>query len=127
MTGSGLITATPDGNGKYAITSISGTTDGYTITGLDTNGDGESDNILYYPAVSGANTDENGIAYHFDSQIMVIYYLPSESAYILDVLGGADAEGPVTFSDVTAPEPSSFALLATGLLGLGGVMKRRFA
>jgi hypothetical protein len=41
--------------------------------------------------------------------------------------GNTTGGGTVTLVGMTAPEPSSFVLLGTGLLGLAGMMKRRFA
>ena len=49
-----------------------------------------------------------------------------------EILGGADDNtyddlGSVNFSAQVTPEPSSIALLGTGLLGIAGVMRKRFA
>jgi PEP-CTERM motif len=43
------------------------------------------------------------------------------------IAGNTTGGGTVTLVATTSPEPSSFFLLATGLLGVAGVMKRRFA
>ena len=48
---------------------------------------------------------------------------PDGSFELNDVYGGGSVTGPLS----TTPEPSSFALLGTGLLGMVGALRKRFA
>ena len=71
MTGSGTLTATNDGGGKYTVTSASGTIDGQSISLINVNGFDSNDNFVYdspgyteplYP-FGPFDVDTNGISF----------------------------------------------------------------
>lgn len=126
VTGSGIL------SGTVAIDSIAGTitdseltvtTSGFTdmLTGSGGSQIGRTGFALFY---NGSNND----AYELlltspDADGTLTGYTGGEFQFS-DALGVADTSGSLVAS---TPEPSSFALLGTGLLGVAGVVRKRFA
>jgi hypothetical protein len=127
FSGSGTLTATPEGSGEYLITAISGT----GVTGLIAPGGFNGNDNLLFPSASPtldpggfSFTDVNGPD-HYDVNIFnngsgYFAFLDDEDNFTQTV--------PVSFVlNAATPEPSTFALFGTGILGLAGVARRKFA
>lgn len=97
----------------------------------------EYDDVVYTSGNGGLAFDGYGLLFsaaddHFNPYAQGPDYVYSDD----ETLYGYDAPlytvtltdlGPSTPPSSVTPEPSSIALLGTGLLGMAGVMKRRFA
>lgn len=131
FSGTGTLTGNASGSsGGYLIAGISGT----GVTGLiGPGGYNENDNLLFPTAtqlfdLSGLSfTDQNATGVYrvnlYSSGTM--YY-----AFVTDSTNFSSTV-PVQFSlgatPTVTPEPSSIALLGTGMLGVAGVVRKRFA
>ena len=127
FSGSGTLTASSQGGGEYLITDITGT----GVTGLIASGNFNGNDNLLFPAAT-PTLDSHGFSFtaingpdHYDVNIFntggnYFAFLDDEDNFTQTV--------PVTFSLATAttPEPSTFILLGTGILGLAGATRRKF-
>ena len=141
-----LTTGTLEAPGEYLIASVTGTAETtpngpeLTIASILAPGDfptisnggtfPANDNTLF--VANGVGTlSQDGLSFALQNGAQINLYNdgPGLDA-LLERSNGAlvNEDVPVTITSVaTTPEPSTFALLGTGLLGFAGVLKRRLA
>jgi hypothetical protein len=147
--GSGVLTGTSIGSGQFLIDGVTGTTTysnfsgshSSTISGIYAPGtfptglfQSPNDNVLYFPASYGFTDtyfDLNGLSYKLSDGTGVNLFF-SNNQFIGKTFFGQSL-GTESFQHITitnasqVPEPNSLALLGTGVLGLAGVIRRKFA
>ncbi len=146
ISGSGVFTATSDGTDQYLIdTILSGTTN----TGVGSSrkistllapgsfpgsGNDANDNLLFFsPHTETYSFDLNGMSYALNNGAEVNLFDVNglREGVVLQRAGGNQIEqsADITITQVASPvpEPGTLALLGSGVLGLAGVVRRRFA
>src|ERR1700733_6743258 len=126
FSGSGTLVATANGGGNYLITAIAGS----GVTGLFApNGFNANDNLLF-PSAS-PTLDSHGFSFTDvngpDTFDVNIFNNGSGDFVFLRDEDNFTETLPVTFTlSAATPEPSTFILLGTGILGVLGTARRKF-
>ncbi len=135
FSGSGVfdVTATKTA-GRYKIVGVTGTTDGETISKILAAGAfGFNDNLLFVNN-GVASLDNSGVAYQLANGVDANIFLGVPDQYQQSLFGfpgtlvseDQTANVSITSSASAVPEPGTIAFLGTGVLGMAGVIRRRF-
>ena len=123
---------------EFKVVGVTGTTDGEMISSLIAKGGfGFNDNFLFFtPGSSSATLDNSGVAYQLANGVDVSLFqsVPSlvDAQQIFGFPGSLVSEEQTAAVSITpqiaaTPEPGSIALLGTGVLGMAGMVRRKFA
>jgi hypothetical protein len=128
--GSGTFT-TGDVGSPYTVTGISGTAEGFAITGLSLYAG--ATNLLYFPGTASPGfvdfggisfTTSGGPSFNFGGSFNAGEYVLNDSSVNPSGFPGIAGSTPITFA-VSVPEPATLALFGIALAGLGLTRRRR--
>ena len=146
VSASGTLTTTLVVPGEYLITGVTGQRNGVPITSLlyPTTGipgspvyisNGSSiDNLLFVPPVhgtfsnwTGSNDSPSGFVFQTQNGVEYNPFTTNGLTYEYNLTAGGSGYGPQIQFSVTqsTPEPETLALIGSGLLGLGCLLRRR--
>jgi len=126
---------TPDADGYYAITAITGSRNGVAITGLEPAGSAIPGNDPYavddLVSIAGPQLSWNGFGYALADGSWVNPFSDGSTAWEYLSLPpypqGAGQEVAVAFSATMVPEPGTGLLMLLGAAGLAGLRRARAA
>lgn len=134
--GSGIFTGSETSPGVFNITSVlsgSVTDPGFGSSNIvSLSGYGGSDNVLSYPN-GGQYFDDSGLAFTLANGVSINLYSDIEGSFIFNEALETNPDGDIpefvteTVTPVApTPEPSTFVLVGTSVLGAAGLFRRRF-
>jgi PEP-CTERM motif-containing protein len=132
VTASGTLDATLVSTGVYLITSMTGVRNGQPITlfAYPPSTFGGNNNLYYtlngpsgpYVDVFGVTYEAGGITYNL-YQWLGVYYEWGNNSQVIIVNFTSPQNDPGTSQ---TPEPSTLLLFGSGMIGLGGLLRRKF-
>jgi len=131
---SGVLYTVDEGNGTYLVTDASGTYLGSPITGVfDPSQSGNVfafNNLLYFPSLPSVDIDGIVFELNGDTNIASGINLYWDGAGYRSIDGGNN--GPYVQLSITpldpaapTPEPGTLGLVASGVLGVTGILRRK--